>query len=137
MFVNTMKTIVNLNYFGEDAEFHHAGFAVKSIDDIVPNVEKTLDKINQAKIAMVTINNVPVELIEPYDERSPVNTILKKQQSLYHLCFAVKDIKKAVEKAREHGFHAIAVPLPAKAFYEKNICWLFSRVYGLIELIEK
>jgi len=62
--------------------------------------------------------------------------MLKKQQSLYHLCFEVKTIEKAIEMARKHGFHCIAAPVPAKAFGSRRIAWLFSRDYGLVELLE-
>ena len=35
-----MKQTINLDLVGEDAVFHHAGFAVKSIDELVKPAKK-------------------------------------------------------------------------------------------------
>ena len=42
----------------------------------------------------------------------------------------------AVKEGRANGFHCIEKPAPAKAFDGKKICWLFSKTYGLVELLE-
>jgi methylmalonyl-CoA/ethylmalonyl-CoA epimerase len=123
-------------FFGEHAEFEHAGIAVRSISNALNSVEKTEDPIQRVNVAFIYINNFKIELIEPITEKSPIANILDKGQSLYHLCFRVPDIKKALETARNHGFHCIARPVPAKAFNDKKVAWVFSKVYGLFELIE-
>ncbi len=132
-----MKQITNLNFFGKDAKFHHAGFAVRSIDNLVKATEKIMDQIQNVNVTLVNINGFPAELVEPLNENSPIGNLLKKQQSLYHLCFEVKTIEKAIKIARKHGFHCIAAPLPARAFESRRIAWLFSRNYGLFELLEE
>lgn len=132
----TVPPIKIINFFGEHAEFEHAGIAVRSISDAVKGVEKTEDTIQKVNIAFIYVNNFKVELIEPITDKSPIAKILDKGQSLYHLCFRVPDIKKAVETARKHGFHSIAKPVPAKAFKYNKVTWVFSKVYGLFELIE-
>ena len=124
------------NFFGEHAEFEHAGIAVRSISDTAEGVEITEDPIQRVNVAFIYINDLKVELIEPLAEKSPITNILKKGQSLYHLCFRVPDINNALETARKHGFHCIARPVPAKAFNEKKIAWVFSKTYGLFELVE-
>ncbi len=125
-----------INFFGEHAEFEHAGIAVRSISSAIKNVEKTEDPIQRVNVAFIYINNFKIELIEPITEKSPITKVLDKGQSLYHLCFRVPDIKKALETARKHGFHCIARPVPAKAFNDTKVAWVFSKVYGLFELIE-
>ncbi len=124
------------SFFGEHAEFEHAGIAVRSISNAVEGIEITEDPIQRVKVAFMFINDLKIELIEPITEQSPIANILDKGQSLYHLCFKVPDIKKALETARNYGFHCIARPVPAKAFSDKKISWVFSKVYGLFELIE-
>jgi len=124
------------NFFGEGAEFEHAGIAVRSISATVHGVNKTEDPIQKVNVAFIYINNVKIELIEPIAEKSPITKILEKGQSLYHLCFRVPDMQKALETARKHGFHSIAAPVPAKAFDDNKVAWVFSKVYGLFELIE-
>lgn len=86
---------------------------------------------------MVNFDGLTIELVEPLNRGSPVTNMLKKGQSLYHLCFQVKDIRQAIEAAGEGGFHCIAKPSPARAFKDKRIAWLFSKTYGLIELLER
>lgn len=124
------------NFFGEGAEFEHAGIAVTSISNAAKGVEKTEDPIQRVNVAFIYINNFKIELIEPITEKSPITNILDKGQSLYHLCFRVPDIKIALETARKHGFHIIARPVPAKAFNDNKVAWVFSKVYGLFELVE-
>lgn len=124
------------NFFGEDASFEHAGIAVRSISAAAGDAEITEDPIQKVRVAFMNINGFTVELIEPAAERSPVTGILEKGQSLYHLCFRVPDMTKALETARKHGFHCIARPVPAKAFGGDRIAWVFSRTYGLFELVE-
>lgn len=125
-----------MNFFGDGAEFEHAGIAVRSISDAVKDAEKTEDPIQRVRVAFIYLNNVKIELIEPLTEKSPITKVLDKGQSLYHLCFRVPDIDKALETARKHGFHCIARPVPAKAFNDNKVAWVFSKVYGLFELIE-
>ncbi len=124
-------------FFGEHAEFEHAGIAVRSISDAVHGAEKTEDPVQRVNVAFIYINNFKIELIEPITEKSPITNILDKGQSLYHLCFSVPDIRKALETARQHGFHCIARPVPAKAFNDNKVAWVFSKIYGLFEIIEK
>ena len=132
-----MKQLDSFDFFGKDAEFDHAGIAVKSIDDVLRNVQKTKDPIQKVSVAMIRINNFKVELVEPISDHSPVTKILGKGQSIYHLCFRVQNINIAIEIARKNGFHCIAKPTPAEAFNNKRIAWLFNKFYGLIELLEK
>ena len=132
--MDSLKNI--MNFFGENAEFEHAGIAVRSISDAVKGVEITEDPIQRVNVAFINVNNFRIELIEPITEKSPVTKTLDKGQSLYHLCFRVPDLKKALDSARKHGFHCIARPVPAKAFNDNKVAWLFSKVYGLFELIE-
>ncbi len=124
------------NFFGEHAVFEHAGIAVRAISDIGKGIEKTEDPIQKVNVAFIYIYDCKIELIEPISEKSPITNILDKGQSLYHLCFRVPDINKALETARKHGFHCIARPTPAKAFNDKKIAWVFSKTYGLFELVE-
>ena len=48
------------NFFGEHAEFEHAGIAVKSISDAAKDAEITEDPIQKVKVAFIDINTVSV-----------------------------------------------------------------------------
>ncbi|MCK6630569.1 MAG: VOC family protein [Anaerolineae bacterium] len=131
--------MLELNMFGDGAVFDHVGLAVRSIEATLDgNDEATIfdDNIQKVSVAFIRMNGIKVELIEPLGEKTPVALSLKKGQQLVHLCFRVPDIEAAIEKGREHGFHCIARPVPAVAFGCRRIAWLFSRVYGLVEIVE-
>lgn len=109
---------------------------MKSISSALGNVEKIEDPVHKVKVAFVQINGLKAELVEPNNENSPVTNILQKGNSLYHMCFKVPDLQEAVKTARKNGFHSISKAKPGKAFNNKKIVWIFSKVYGLIELLE-
>ena len=111
---------------------------MESIKDVYgDDLEIVSDDIQNVSVAFIKMAGITVELIEPLNENSPINSSLKKGQRLMHLCFQVPDIGDAIKKGRENGFHCIAKPVPAKAFKNKRIAWLFSKTYGLVELLEK
>lgn len=131
--------MLELNFFGDGAVFDHVGLAVRSIEntlDIADKIDVVSDSIQKVSVGFVQMNGLTVELIEPLGQDTPVALSLKKGQQLVHLCFRVPDMAAAIEKGRQNGFHCIAKPVPAIAFNNRKIAWLFSRTYGLIELLE-
>ena len=130
--------MIDLDVFGEGAEFEHIGLAVASITESAgEEIEIFTDETQRVRVAFVSMHGAPVELIEPLNEKSPVTDSLKKGQKLVHLCFRVPDIETAIKNGRGHGFHLIARPVPATAFEGRRIAWLFSKTYGLVELVER
>lgn len=129
---------LKLSLFGDDASLRHIGMAVRSIDAAAPGAAKHLDPLQNVRVAFVEMNGALCELVEPVDERSPVNGYLERNKvSLYHLCFEVNDIDAAIAQSKRHGFHALGRPKPAAAFEQRRIAWVFSPVLGLFELLER
>ena len=126
-----------MKLFGEDAEFDHAGIAVRSIDGVASGLEIIEDPLQKVLVAFIDLNGLKVELICPAGENSPVSEILAKGQHLYHLCYRVQNMNNSLKIARDHGLHCIAKPVPAMAFGNKRIAWVFSPALGLFELLEK
>ena len=128
-----------LPILGPAATFHPVGIAVESIRSVVddPGLEVVSDDLQQVSVAFVDMCGVTVELIEPMGEHSPVAQSLRKGQRLVHLCFRVADLDAAIADGRRRGLHRIATPVPAAAFGNRRIAWLFSRHIGLIELLEQ
>ena len=127
--------ISELNAFGAGARFHHTGLVLKSIEAVSPGSETTFDPIQKVKIAFVSLNGAHLELLEPVGDDSPVKKGLESGARLVHLCFEVPDLAAAIEKGRAHGFHRIGGPVPAVVFDGREIAWVFSRTYGLVELL--
>jgi methylmalonyl-CoA/ethylmalonyl-CoA epimerase len=130
---------VPLTLFGDGASFHHVGLAVRSIAEASHGraADVVRDDLQLVSVAFVDLDGVCVELIEPAVESSPVSLSLDKGQQLVHLCFEVDDLEAAVTASRAAGFHRIAKPVPARAFASRRIAWIYSRTYGLIELLER
>ena len=127
-----------LKVFGDGAVFDHAGVAVRSIRASAKSDPGIIrDEAQKVSVAFVDIGGIKLELIEPAGEDSPVASSLEKGQRLVHLCFRVPDMDAAIKKGRENGFHCIAKPVPARAFGGRKIAWLFSKTYGLTELLEE
>lgn len=126
----------DLKFFGEDAVLDHIGIAVRSIDENLKNANKITDPVQRVRVAFMKLQDVMIELVEPIDDDSPVTRYLHKGNTLYHMCYRVPDINSAIKISREKGFHCIAKPVPAVAFNNRKIAWLFSKAYGLFELVE-
>lgn len=125
------------NFLGPEAEFEHIGLAVGKIEDVSAALKPIVDPIQKVKIAFLNLNGIKIELVAPNAEDSPVNGILEKKQTLYHLCYKVPDINVAIQEGKKSGFHCIATPVPAVAFDNKRIAWLYNRFFGLVEIVEK
>jgi methylmalonyl-CoA/ethylmalonyl-CoA epimerase len=124
-----------INFFGERAEFDHIGVAVNAIDPALLCV-KTEDPVQRVRVAFITVNGLPVELIEPAEPSSPVSGMLARGATMYHVCFRVPELAVALETASRQGFRIVAEPVKAAAFNNRKIAWVFSPVYGLFELVE-
>jgi methylmalonyl-CoA/ethylmalonyl-CoA epimerase len=130
--------MVPLSVFGANAAFHHVGLAVPSIVDVAGSAAEVVrDDLQQVSVAFVNLDGVCVELIEPATTTSPVSRSLQEGRQLVHLCFEVADLEEAVATGRAAGFHRIARPVPARAFDNRRIAWVYSRTYGLVELLER
>ncbi len=109
----------NLNFFGKDAEFEHIGIVVKLINDTLKNVKKISDYIQKVSVSMVNINNFKVELVEPLYETT---NILKKGQTIYHICFKVDNIKIADRYSKKKWFSLHCGPNSSGSFQKQKDC---------------
>jgi methylmalonyl-CoA/ethylmalonyl-CoA epimerase len=128
---------VDIDVFGDEAEFDHIGVAVQSIGAVLPGEDIVTDDIQDVSVSFMRLHGLMVELVEPGDTDSPVSSMMKKGCKILHLCYRVPDIGVAVQNARKNGVHLIARPVPARAFGGRRIAWLFSKTLGLLELVEE
>lgn len=122
-----------LHPFGNNVSFHHVGLAISSLTE----AEAITDPIQKVKIAFAELDGCRIELLEPTGEDSPIFNSVKKGIKLLHICFEVDDLKSALDNARKNGFLLIASPVPAAAFANRRIAWVFHRIWGVIELLER
>ncbi len=129
---------MNLQFFGPSAKLHHIGLAMKQISNqYLDQEEITEDPIQRVKVGFVSIADASIELIQPINDQSPINTSLEKGNKFVHLCFEVDDIHESLRCAALHQFKVIHRPVPAIAFSNRNIAWVYHREWGLFELLER
>lgn len=126
--------------------FDHVGIACRDIDktkafylalgyEATPAIE---DPIQHVRISFLTKQGVPhLELLEPLDDQSPVERILRSVGvSPYHFCYRVDDLESAISQLRARRFLLVSGPVPACAMGNRRIAFLFQKNTGLIELVE-
>lgn len=128
-------------------KLHHIGYATHSIKktstfflDLGYLLTDTVfDASQRVNIAFLNkAGTTSIELIEAIDENSPVSNFLNKNGAgPYHICYEVEDIKRSIEYLREHHFIPLFKPVPAIAFDNRLICFLFNKETGLTELLQK
>lgn len=129
--------VVEHAFFGKAAKFHHIGMAVNSIREMSPSSEVFVEKTQRVSLAFMLLNGVRIELLEPFGDNSPIARSLRDGVKLLHLCYEVPDLESAVEHCRRAGFHRVSRPVPAPVFDNRRIVWVFSKDYGLFELVER
>ena len=129
--------------------FEHIGVAVSNIKESLSvfnnlfelsDVSEIYEDIFQnIKISFINLAGVKIELIEPLDnnKESPVDNIIEKNMSYYHLCFRTGCIEDEILQLVEKGAIVVTEPIPSLAFRSRKIAFLYVKHLGLIELIEK
>lgn len=127
---------------------HHIGYAVHSVTEAAErmkslgyNVCSSIfdDKKRNVQILFVENGQYRVELLSPLDKSypSPIDGILsKKAAGPYHFCYEVKCLIESIEVFKRQGAVIIALPSWAGAI-ESNVCFIFDKTLGIIELLEK
>ena len=129
--------MIECAFFGKEARFHHIGMAVKSIEEVCPACKPFAEQTQKVSLAFIDLNGVRVELLEPLGDASPIAKNLRDGVKLLHLCYEVADLEEAVELSRSAGFHRLTRPVPAPVFENRRIVWVFSKEFGLFELVER
>lgn len=128
-------------------KFHHIGVAVKDIDATATVYEQggfkrsasIFDPIQNVNICWLTKEGMPtVELLEPVDEKSPVNKTLEKNGvTPYHTCWIVPNIEEVAMQLRKQRYVMVSKPAVAVAFCGSRVAFFFNKAVGLIELVEE
>ena len=126
--------------------FHHIGVAVESIEKTSLEYKLfgykisavTYDPIQNVNICWMSKGKMPlIELVEPVNEDSPINRILQQGGvSPYHICYIVDNIEEAVSELRTMKYVMVSRISKAIAIQNSQVCFLFNKNMGLIELVE-
>jgi methylmalonyl-CoA/ethylmalonyl-CoA epimerase len=96
---------------------NHVGIAVRSIDAQRPYYERELGaefecvedvSSQKVRVGFFRIGDVRLELLEPTDPASPVQTFLDKRgEGLHHLAFTVEDLPARIAELKQSGLRMI------------------------------
>ncbi len=132
-----------------ESRLHHVGFVVRNIEGEIEGFAKSIlaswdrkiyhDPLQKVRITFLQALNKTdalIELVEPATEDSPVQQFLAKGGGLHHLCYEVTDLDLHLRKVRGAGAVLVKAPLPAVAFENRRIAWVWTRQRLLLELLE-
>ena len=131
-------------------KLNHVGVATPSIADSVALYRDVLGatRIGEpfdlpaqgVKVCFVDLPNAQIELIEPYDDSSPIVGFLAKNPKggQHHVCFEVEDIHAAVAQSRARGLTILGTGEPRIGAHGTPVVFLHPKEMGgvLIELME-
>lgn len=128
-------------------KFHHIGVATRDLNNSIKSYqslgfkagEKIFDSIQQVTICFMEKADHPlIELIEPANEKSPVNRILDSVgTSPYHFCYYSDNLTDDISLLKSQKFIIVVKPVEAVAFGNDKICFCYNKDFGLMELIER
>jgi len=100
-------------------KINHIGIAVKSLDDTIPlyrdilglkleHIEEIEDQ--KVKVAMFSVGEVHIELLEPTSPDSNIAKYLeKKGPGIHHIAFQTDDIENNIQKIQDNNLQMIDV----------------------------
>ena len=127
---------------------NHVGVATPSIEASIETYRTLLgaEAIGEpfdlpaqgVKVCFIDAPNTQIELIEPYDENSPIAGFIKKNPAggQHHVCFEVPDINEAVTHLKDNG--ATVLGEPRIGAHGTPIVFVHPKNFGgmLVELME-
>ena len=134
----------------ERFNLHHIGWAVESIERAVLEfqmmgyrlIKMCDDESRNVRLALLGLEegncgDYLIELVEPLQSGSPVDSVVRRGGGVYHVCFEVDDIQKSVEMLVSRGYILVESPREAELFEGRKVAFLWKNGIGLVELLEK
>jgi len=130
---------------------NHVGVATPSIEQSVALYRDMLGATRIGKkfampeqgvwVCFVDVPNAQIELIEPYDEKSPITGFLARNPAggQHHVCFEVEDILAARDAMRAKGATVLGTGEPRIGAHGVPVIFIHPKNMGgvLVELMQK
>jgi len=113
---------------------HEVLFNLRPVTEVV---DDPVHKVSVVLLSDPMRRGVPIELVSPLSEGSPVSNLLKRGIHLYHICFAVDDVESAIKKARAEGAIVISGPSPAELYGGREIAFIYTPDGYVVEFLER
>lgn len=93
------------------------------------------DYIHGAKVGIVKLGDgLFIELLEPYDRKSPIRNFLSRGGGFHHICYSVKDLDKKLFNLKKTG-SILSKPAPS-VFGGRKVFFFGTPGREIIEFIE-
>ncbi len=128
-------------------ELHHIGIAVGSIEEALPRYVDGLGmqllgieavETEQVRVAILSVGETRIELLEPTDPASPIAKFLDKRgPGVHHLAFEVADTGEMIRVLTEAGA-AMLDSEPRPGAHDTSVAFVHPRYLGgvLVELVQ-
>jgi methylmalonyl-CoA epimerase len=125
----------------------HIGIAVKSLTEALKVYETAIglnvsgfDQVDEqgVRVAMLTIGESRIELLEPTGTDSPIEKFMAKRgEGIHHIAVRVDNIEQALERLKASGIRLID-SVPRRGAHNSRIAFIHpSSTHGvLLELVE-
>ena len=95
------------------------------------------DPLRDIEILFMVNGDYRIEIVAPKSSASVVAGMLKKTgASPYHICYCCENILSGQEELSERGYSVVSEIQPAIAIAGRNVCFMYNRHIGIIELVE-
>jgi catechol 2,3-dioxygenase-like lactoylglutathione lyase family enzyme len=128
-------------------KFHHVGLLTDDIEETLISYRSLFGENNVSEKKFISSQNVYVcfvkvgdesyiELIQPANEKSVVNNLIKKGAKYYHIGYYVIDFNNASETLIKMDYKALPEFI-SEAFNQKRCQFFYTPDGSLIEIIER
>ena len=111
----------------------HIAHAVPNIDKAilaykklfnVPISEIMIIEKQNIKMAVISFENLKIELMEPLNDKSPITKFLEKNPKggLHHYCVSVNDVNSEYDKHKKSGLNLTAEP--TSGYHGRNLYFI-------------
>ncbi|MGC3956801.1 MAG: VOC family protein [Verrucomicrobiota bacterium] len=125
----------------------HIGIVVRSLEDGIQQWESLFGYQRNSDIVTNTRQKVrvvflakrdslPVKLVEPADESSPIFAFARRGGGLHHLCFRCEDLQVQIPLLEALEAKFLVPPQPGEAFKNNDIAFFLTRNNLNVELID-
>ena len=106
-------------------------FSYHKNSDIVLNTRQKVRVVFMAKK-----DSLPIKLVEPADETSPIFMFARRGGGLHHLCFRCDDMKVQIPVLESQEAKFLVPPEPGEAFKNNDIAFFLAKNNLNVELID-
>ena len=135
---------LNLENIKDFISFHHIGIACKDIEKEMKfyqligysyNGKEYIDINLGIRCRFMSGSGPRIELVTEH-HTNVLQPYLNRNTKMYHMAFKTKNFLAVINYLKLNDYKTIIKPTPAIAFGDKNVCFLMSPTFVLIELIE-